>query len=80
MHNWNSPRRVTGYRTQKISLITAILNIQQKKLPFKLMAYLIDMQNKHSTSEHLSYEGNMKEYLIDANLSVSEKKFLFKLH
>ena len=53
--------------------------IVKEKLQFKVMAYLIAMQNKHSKSEHLSYEGNMKEYLTDANLSVSEKKFLFKL-
>ena len=56
-------------------------SIVKEKLQFKVMAYLIliAMQSKHSKSERLSYEGNMKKYLKDANLSVSEKKFLFKL-
>ena len=54
-------------------------SIVKEKLQFKVMAYLISMQNKHTKSERLSYDGNMKEYLKDENLSVSEKKFLFKL-
>ena len=43
------------------------------------MSYLVTLQNKHTKSEQLHFEGKMQKYLTSPNLTLSDKKFLFKL-
>ena len=51
----------------------------QEKLQLKVTAYLIGLQNKHSTSERLNIKPKIQEFLISEEMSLLEKKFLFKL-
>ena len=53
--------------------------IVKEKLQLKVMAYLIALQNKHTKSEKLNHEVKMQEYLTSSNLTLSDKKLLFKL-
>ena len=47
--------------------------IVKEKIQFKVMAYLIALQNKHQKCEHINFKGSMENYFKTDNLSVSEK-------
>ena len=53
--------------------------IVKEKIQTKVLAYLIALQNKHSKSENLHFEGKMQPYLTSPTLTLSDKKFLFKM-
>jgi hypothetical protein len=43
-------------------------------------SYLISLKNKHSKSEHLRYSSSMQPYLKNDELSIEEKKLIFRLN
>jgi hypothetical protein len=59
--------------------MTKFKSIVKGKIQLKVMSHLIALQNKHTKSEQLHFEGKMQEYLTASNLTLSDKKFLFIL-
>ena len=43
------------------------------------MSFLVTLQNKHTKTENLHLESEMQKYLISSDISLTQKKFLFKL-
>ena len=43
------------------------------------MSYLVTLQNKHTKTENLHLESEMKTYLVTNDMSLTQKKFLFKM-
>ena len=43
------------------------------------MSYLVTLQNKHTKFENLNLETKMQNYLTSSELSLSQKKMLFRL-
>ena len=59
--------------------ITKFKSIIKGKIQLKVMSHLIALQNKHTKSEQLHFDGKMQEYLTASNLTLSDKKFVFTL-
>ena len=59
--------------------VTKFKSIIKGKIQLKVMSNLIALQNKHTKSEQLHFDGKMQEYLTASNLTLSDKKFLFTL-
>ena len=53
--------------------------IIKEKIQLKVLSYLVTLQNKHSKSENLHLESKMQEYLRSTELSLTQKKLLFKM-
>ena len=53
--------------------------IVKEKIQLQVLAYLVTLQNKHTKSENLHLASNMQEYLRSNELSLSQKKLLFRL-
>jgi hypothetical protein len=53
--------------------------IIKEKIQLKVISYLVTLQNKHTKSENLHLDSKMQEYLTSNELSLSQKKLLFKL-
>ena len=58
---------------------TKFKNIVKEKIQLKVMSYLITLQNKHTKSENLHFDTNMQEYLSAEEMTLSQKKLLFRL-
>ena len=57
----------------------AFRKVVGEKIKFKAKEYLTSLQMKHSKSMYLHQDTKMAEYLRSDQLSVREKKLLFKL-
>ena len=70
-----------GYSEEEIKSMSMLKfkRIVKEKIQLKVMAHLIALQNKHSKSENLHLDGEMQPYLTSPNLTLSDKKFLFKM-
>ena len=53
--------------------------IVKEKIQIRVMCYLIGLQNKHSKSKNLVMGAEMQKYLCCNEMSLRNKKFLFKL-
>ena len=53
--------------------------IVKEQIQHKVMAYLIGLQNSHKKSQSLHLEAKMQEYLVSSEISLRDKKLLFKL-
>ena len=53
--------------------------IVKDSIQLQVMSYLVTLQNKHTKSEQLNLETKMQNYLTSSELSLSQKKMLFRL-
>ena len=70
-----------GYSEEEIKSMSMLKfkRVVKEKIQLKVMAHLIALQNKHSKSENLHLDGEMQPYLTSPNLTLTDKKFLFKM-
>ena len=68
----------TNEEIRKLSKIN-FKNLVKEKIQIKVMSYLVTLQNKHKKTENLHLESEMQKYLISSDISLTQKKFLFKL-
>ena len=57
----------------------AFKKLVDEKIQLISATYLVSLKDKHSKSEHLKYSTEMKPYLKNNELSIEEKKLMFRL-
>ena len=69
------------YSDEQIKSMTKLKfkSIVEEKIQVKVLAYLIELQNKHSKSQNLHLNKSMRKYLLCDEFSTQEKQTLFKL-